>query len=498
MSQIFDALQGDQLLGYLGQQRWFAAKGAGAASARIDAVIPLAWDDGAFAVVRVTVTLEGREQSYQLPLAARPVRPDSLPPHAVVASVEDQGQQMTVYDAVEDPRFRRCLADAFAAGYTAERGDARWTIASLTDKRLFIPEDAGITLASGEQSNTSIIFGVAAILKLFRKLEAGINPDVEVTEFLARRAAFPHAPVLLGTIRFEGAKPAVGGMVQELVPGARDAWTYALERGRPYFAAPREREIGNELLGDARRLGEITRELHEALAADHGDTAFAPERATAADLDRWAHRAQQTIRDGLALVDKQLRGALLPRERLAEAKVLVQRRDQYLAWVDELRDGLADDLGLKTRVHGDYHLGQVLRTAGGDFVIIDFEGEPARPLEERREKTSPLRDVAGMLRSIGYAAATLAREVGHTLDLPTRELRGGRWERDARAAFLDGYLAAEATDILPHDTANVHKLIALFETEKVFYELSYELNHRPDWVAIPMRGISKLLVAPSG
>jgi len=152
-----------------------------------------------------------------------------------------------------------------------------------------------------------------------------------------------------------------------------------------------------------------------------------------------------------------------------------------------------------TRVHGDYHLGQVLRTASDDFMVIDFEGEPSRSIDERREKTSPLRDVAGMLRSFAYAAATLAMAATH-IDPRTRELRVARWERDVRNAFLDGYLAArddDAPDVLPEDEANVRWLIALFEAEKAFYELSYELNNRPAWAWIPMRGISKVFLAPA-
>ena len=174
----------------------------------------------------------------------------------------------------------------------------------------------------------------------------------------------------------------------------------------------------------------------------------------------------------------------------------MRREDQFLAWIDELDESLGDDLGMQIRVHGDFHLGQVLRTRDGSFSIIDFEGEPSRSLEERREKTSPLRDVAGMLRSFAYAAATLVLAIEKTHDMPTRELRSARWERDVRAAYLSGYLGQpddDAPDILPESTEHVHQLIALFEAEKAFYELSYELNNRPAWAWIPMRGISKLL-----
>jgi trehalose synthase-fused probable maltokinase len=175
----------------------------------------------------------------------------------------------------------------------------------------------------------------------------------------------------------------------------------------------------------------------------------------------------------------------------------VKRRDHYIGWIDEIDDTLGDDVGMQIRVHGDYHLGQVLRTTSNDFMVIDFEGEPSRSLEERREKTSPLRDVAGMLRSFAYAAATLAMSVEKTQDPGTRELRAARWERDVRAAYLAGYLVTGEDDdpgFLPEDTDHVKKLLSLFEAEKAFYELAYELNNRPAWAWIPMRGISKLFL----
>src|SRR4029079_17603722 len=185
----------------------------------------------------------------------------------------------------------------------------------------------------------------------------------------------------------------------------------------------------------------------------------------------------------------QIEAGALPKPRVAEAQALVRREDQFLAWIDELDESLGDDLGMRIRVHGDFHLGQVLRARDGGFNIIDFAGEPSRSLDERREKTSPLRDVAGMLRSFAYAAATLATSVEKTLDMPTRELRSARWERDARAAFLSGYLANaddDAPGILPEEAEHVYLLIALFEAEKAFYELAYELNNRPSWAWIPM------------
>jgi trehalose synthase-fused probable maltokinase len=206
---------------------------------------------------------------------------------------------------------------------------------------------------------------------------------------------------------------------------------------------------------------------------------------------------RQSIRSSLSLLEAQTETGRIPATRAAEARSLVRRADDYANLIDEIVDTIGDDLGSRIRTHGDYHLGQVLRTASGDFAVIDFEGEPARPLAERRQKAPPLRDVAGMLRSIAYAAATLAASVERQLDLPTRELRTARWERDVRDGFLTAYLARQGGNatLLPRNESNAARLLLFFEIEKSFYELAYELNNRPEWVGIPMRGIAKLLVA---
>jgi len=488
------ALSSDAILRFLAKQRWFAAKGASPTSARVASVVVMPWGNGEFAIARVIVGASDGDHQYQVPLALRrfghpeePLRVD-----AVVAS-SDTGA--TLYDAVQDEAFRQGLASALAAGTTVTGTDGvRWIAEPVGSVSI---DDAGPSrVGAAEQSNTSIVFGDAAIYKLFRTLKPGVHPDVEVTRFLTERAGFRNTPALLATTRFEGPDGATtSGMLQAFLPGSMDAWSHTLERGRPYFAAPIGRDVPIAFIEDAKRLGAITRAMHDALASDDDNVDFAPEPATPEDLDRWALRVKRSAREALVLLQQQIESGTLPKPRAAEAQALVRREDQFLAWIDELDESLGDDLGMQTRVHGDFHLGQVLRGRDGDFNIIDFEGEPSRSLDERREKTSPLRDVAGMLRSIAYAAATLATSVEKTLDMPTRELRSARWERDVRAAYLDGYLGHpddDAPDILPEDAEHLHQLIALFEAEKAFYELSYELNNRPAWAWIPMRGISKL------
>jgi maltose alpha-D-glucosyltransferase/alpha-amylase len=485
------SLTSEALIAFLQQQRWFAAKGSSPTGARLSSIVIAPWGGGLFALGRVAVTAGGVEHVYQLPLATRAPLPRDVPTSAVLSA-----SPRALYDAVHDSEFRAGLINALATGVTATGDGATWIAEQAHPPRFVVPEDAATRVGSAEQSNTSIIVGDFAILKLFRTLKTGIHPDVEVTRFLTSRAGFANTPALLASMRFEDAVgSATSGMVQTFLPGSSDAWAYALSKAKSYFVGG-PREPVNAFLEEAKRLGAVTREMHDALASDDADPAFAPEPATSEDLDRWTDRVTTSVRDSLALLATQLQAPSFLQTRIAEAKALVGRRDHFVAWVEEIADALGDDLGMLVRVHGDYHLGQVLRTTSGIFSVIDFEGEPSRPLDERREKTSPLRDVAGMLRSFAYAAATLAMSTEKSLDMPTRELRSARWERDVRAAYLSGYLGIaddDAPGILPEEAEHVHLLIAIFEAEKAFYELSYELNNRPDWAWIPMRGISKLL-----
>ena len=467
---VLARLTTDDLARFLAERRWFAAKSGAPRAARIVSVIPLDWDDGSFAIARLDVeTEDAAHQRYQLPLAVR----ERGAPTGVLAHVESAGGDGMLFDAVEDAAFRRHLADAFAHGVRFERGESAWVVEPLGSRTLVVPLEAPIELGTAEQSNTSIRFADEGILKLFRRLEPGENPDVEITRFLTTRAAFPYTPALFGVARFEDRDARTGrrettlsGMLQEFLPQSVDAWSYALEHGRAEDPPPFE--------DDARRLGEVTRALHDALAsAGPEEPDFTPEPATASDVDAWTRATESQVRDAIALLERQLAAGRLPARYDEEARSLVARRDEFVRRVRESADAVRGDAGLRIRHHGDYHLGQALRTAAGEFMIIDFEGEPSKPLAERRRKHSALRDVAGMLRSFAYAGAMMRGE--------GRGAGGeGTWEREARDAFLGGYLksGAERSAFLPKQSDNIQRLVSLFETEKVFYELAYELNNR--------------------
>jgi maltose alpha-D-glucosyltransferase/alpha-amylase len=441
------------------------------------------------AIARIEVVLDDDlVLRYQLPLAVR--AQDALAadaPRAVLAEIETKAGRALLFDATEDAEFRAALGRAFEMGASFGQGATRFVVEPIEGSASCFPLPES-RLGSAEQSNTSILYGDRAILKLFRRLEPGMNPDVEIGRFLTARAHFPHTPALLGTARIEGADGAsIAGMLQRFMPGSVDAWHHVLETGRADFATNRSSgdssgdssrdSSGNAVARDAERLGAVTRALHEALASDTRDPDFAPEPASDEDVARWAASTRESVAHAAKLAASSGRASELGDER------------RYGQLVGEIERAVRGDAGARIRHHGDYHLGQVLRTAEGEFMVIDFEGEPARPLVERRRKHNALRDVAGMLRSFGYAAATLASSAGGEVD----EARLERWEGEARDAFLRGYFGAgDRSSFLPRTRESADALIRLFEIEKVFYELAYELDNRPDWSWIPRRGIQRL------
>ncbi|HEY8174747.1 MAG TPA: phosphotransferase [Gemmatimonadaceae bacterium] len=479
----------EELAAFLSKQRWFGGKGRAIRDATLTDVIPVTWPGAKkeFAVARADVTTDDGISSYQLFLVG--------------------GDDDELTDALEDPEFRRGLVDAFLKGATFQHGAARCVVESEGATPLAVPANAPITLGTAEQTNSSVIIDGEAILKLYRKLEPGTHPDVEVTRFLTIERQFVHVPVLLGTIRFEDGAggTTVAGMLQELVPGAIDGWKYALECSSDYFRAGDGDDPALPFEHEAQQLGVVTRALHESLASGDPGSDFEFRHASPHDVRQWVESSRRTIESACRALERALKEKRLPQARGAEATAIVERLPGYLAWMSELDEGIGADAGANVRTHGDYHLGQVLRSSANQFLVIDFEGEPTRPLHERRTRHSPLRDVAGMLRSFSYAAAvgggmqdagsyTAATKSRPSTRVALAEIRAARWERSAREAFLRGYFSEKTgnAELLPRSHSNAGRLIALFEAEKVFYELQYELDHRPEWLWIPLRGIAKL------
>ena len=496
--EMLRTLTVEDLARFLQGRRWFAGKGRTVTSAALHDIVPLAWASYRAAAARLEVESDdGSIAQYQLLLAAR-AEGDVPRLHAPLARIESDDGRGILFDATDDPQFRSLLGTTFAQGAVFAASHACWSVEPLAGQDVGAVADADTRVIAGEQSNTSIIYGDRAILKLFRRLEPGEHPDVEIGRFLTTHTTFRGTPPLLAVITFEwGGATSVAGMVQRFAPGAVDAWDHALAAARAYLRATGETPV-NTFVGDAERLGRVTRAMHEALASDGESAAFAPERATGEDLECWATETREMMARALELLASRVQANALDPHATAAARALLGRRTALDDRVTEMVSALGDDIGMRIRCHGDYHLGQVLRTPDGHFLIIDFEGEPSRALSDRRAKRSPLRDVAGMLRSFAYAAAMSAREVAGQGVNPAVEIRSARWERDARSAFLAGYLHAgkassESPALLPHTRDDTQALLALFETEKLFYELAYELNNRPEWVWVPLRGVAKLL-----
>jgi trehalose synthase-fused probable maltokinase len=317
-----------------------------------------------------------------------------------------------------------------------------------------------------EQSNSSVVFDEELILKIYRRVEAGINPELELLRFLTERG-FPHVPALAGWYAYAGPLlDATLGILQAFVPNGTDGWAFAL--------GSLETDPHSFLIR-VRALGEVTGMLHACLGSEPGDATFCPETPS-----------QESLGILTATVDEEIERIFLELPDDVEALEPIRGRGEEVRELLRMRSQ-AGSIGKLIRHHGDYHLGQVLWNGEG-WIVLDFEGEPARSIPERRRKRSPLRDVAGMLRSFAYA--TSAARLQRGIDAPED------WETRAREEFLEGYYGEmESTGLLPGGREATNRILSIFELEKAVYELRYELNNRPDWVAIPVAGIERLLAS---
>ncbi len=440
------------------------------------------------------VTPPGREpQRYVLPLALAWADEGGLPDR-YIAHVKRDARLAALIDSFEADRVVRGLLDAMLAADPAAPRVAPVAFGRTAALAAHLPRlaKAGVERIAAEQSNTSVRFAEVAILKLFRRLEPGIHPELEIGRFLTE-AGFANTPQLLGWIELHpsGSDPAVLAVLQELLTDATDGWSFVLQRLRaclrPEAAAML---VETPLLDLARQLGQRTAELHRAFAAPSEDPAFAPEPVTPVMLQAWRDGARAMAAGALEALAQAAPG--LPPAAREHVDMVLARREQLLVQIDALPPERVD--AVCTRLHGDFHLGQVL-VANGDVFIIDFEGEPMRPLEERRGKHAPLRDVAGMLRSFAYAAATIRMELGASADDSWLDV----WAAAMSTTFRNAYRARMAgCPSLPADPADVERLLQLFLLEKALYEVRYELANRPDWLGIPVAGVLTLLDQPPG
>ncbi len=530
----------NSLVTFLQEQPWFGDKARQIKTATFLETVPVFLDstNSCIAQIRVEYT-EDDPEIYVLPLAfasgnrAQQIRESAANTvlAEVVARRKDGEQPGILYDAVLDKDFCKSLLDMIVRRRQV-RGSGGQFVASpargMRNEAGRSPvNDLDVASVRAGQGHSSVVFGGELRLKLFRRAEAGIHPDVEIAYFLTERVGFPHTAPVAGSIEYRTKRgdTASVGLLQRFIPNEGDAWRHTLDALSQYFdrAVTRPADeakhfldpmpfierlgqteippVAGELIGpyleNVKLLGERTAELHVALASDDDDPNFSPEpfsplyqRSLYQSMRNHSGQTFQTLKRNLP----SLRGMALD-----ETLKLLDLQGEVM---NRFRTVLSRRITAKrTRIHGDLHLGRILYT-GKDYVIVDFEGETARPLTERRIKRSPVRDVAGMLRSFHYAAYTsLFGHLGSAMvrqeDLAAMEPWAMLWNRWVSSIFVTSYVEHAAPGgFLPTDRQELNILLSIYLLEKALFELGYELNNRPDWVRIPLIGILQLLHSP--
>jgi maltokinase len=447
----------DALRDWVVSQRWFGAKGRTVSGLEVLQGVPLRADEPLLVLALIAARYPaGTHDLYQLPIGIR--HADEGWDEGVIT----EAGGWTLYDGLTDPVLAREFLKRMREQSVARAGGS-----TLTFRWTHGPGLNGVDVRpiGVEQSNSSMVFGDALVLKSFRRLEPGVNPELELLRFLDQHG-FEHIAPLSGWYEYEGRLvESTLGIVQEYLKGARDGWSLAVDD---------DGEDPDELIGQIEELGAVTGQMHSVLGSDASDPAFAPEEPT----DEALALLTATVDEEIERIFKNL-----PQDDERVAAIAGRGQDVRERLGQLSRIGVGGNV---IRTHGDYHLGQVMETDRG-WVILDFEGEPLRSLPERRQKRSPLRDVAGMLRSFSYVAA--AGPILGTRPVPED------WESRARAAFLEGYFRDVDPALLPPGQESTDKLLSVFELEKAVYELNYEINNRPDWVGIPVASIVRLLEA---
>ena len=518
--RLQDELQ-QALPDFIKARRWFGGKTRAIRSVEIADVIPIPHPAIAAAIVVARVNyVQGSGDTYTLPLleetpgAAQPTNDDTR-----IRVRDTDGTEHVFSDALSNQAILEAFFDAIreARHFSGAAGE----LVGVPERSLERLRNAAAgklepALMKAEQSNSSVLYGRAFVLKFFRHLEMGINPDLELGRFLSEKAAFRNIPPVAGAFEYRAgnSEPATMAILQGFVANHGDAWEHTLKALSSYYDRvavgnlpepnAKSQRSDSQLLGnyraEAEMLGRRTAEMHGALASDRSDPSFAPE-AFSAGLQREISESMISLaRETFGMLRQ--RAPDLPEHARSAATAALASEKTLTRRLRSLEDRALT--GSRTRIHGDLHLGQVLFT-GEDFIFIDFEGEPARTLAERREKHSPLRDVAGMVRSFHYAAyAALFRRAGsagaQSNESQSLVAFANAWYRAVFGEYLRAYFdtaTASSANFLPADPDERDFVLNFWLLGKAVYELKYELNHRLDWVAIPIEGIDMLLRGPA-
>ena len=496
---IAPVLEREALPGYLAKRRWFGAKDQQLRGVRFGAFPRLPGVERDLLLSEIEVTTDEGSSRWLLPLGTNweDEQASALPGQLALSRVRRGRRVGLLTDAFALPEFARGMLAAMADGASIDSAEGRieFVAAPGAAETLRRPADAAVMWLSAEQSNSSLIVDEAVMLKIFRRIQAGEHPEAEMSRYLTAHN-FTNAPALLGEVQRvapDGTRHALA-VAQAFVRNQGDAWVWTLNQFNRALDDMAQREATAEARDDniedyhafAGTIGRQLGAMHQVLAKPSDDPAFAPRLATEADIAEWRARA-----DGLFTRALDIAGSHRDWESETSARqaaFLTERRADFLDAARRLADsGIG---AVVSRIHGDFHLGQVL-VASADAYIIDFEGEPARPLEERRRKTSPMRDVAGLLRSIDYAAgATLDPKNLIAMRVPdARRLRlVTRLRKGAQRAFLVAY--EEASAGLPGMDSN--ELLDFFLAEKAAYEVAYEAANRPTWIGLPLAGLARI------
>lgn len=508
---------------FLRSSRWFGGKANTISSAHLSDLLRVDMSEPPLTLAFVEVSYaEGGMETYTVPLTAafeaEAERMKRDHPNAIIGVmnvIHPQGNHIGVlYDALwnKDCAYSLLTCMGRRAQFQGASGTLVGSATALFDEIAVRPDTSPVSVMKAEQSNSSVKFGERVIMKLYRRVEPGINPELEIGRALTARN-FRHSPSLVGALEYthERGEPTTLALAQTFIANQGNAWEYTLSQLSRYFdrisSLDRESHLSEPPSGEqpnsppentsflfdfvdsADLLGRRTGELHMVLGQPSRDPAFAPETCSSPYVQARVQTMQRSASRAITLLRSRL--SALSQTVQERAKMVLEQEPAILNRLGSLNQ--APVTAMRIRCHGDYHLGQVLYT-GQDFVIIDYEGEPARPLPERRAKYLPIIDLAGMIRSFHYAAhAALRQRADHQpIEQAIQNLvpYAEQWYRSACTAFLRGYRAiAEKAPFSPRSQQEFNLLLAVHLLDKAVYELTYELNNRPDWIALPLSGI---------